>query len=180
MYVPAHVYTHALTRRRAHARPLIRTDKLLRMWVTGPCSPPSVRKRSRTLRCSPAASAREHTTSAFARRDHRALFGRIRAPRRGAPENSLTSPNERRQPPCFAYLDVASRRWGPGGSGRKTGGLLRGAAYAHAQWRRERAPAAAGSRSEANDADACVPWLLQPHPHVMLTNPGGGGIWPAR
>lgn len=31
----------------------------------------------------------------------------------------LTFPNYRQQPPCFAGLSVASRRWGPGGLGEK-------------------------------------------------------------
>lgn len=48
-------------------------------------------------------------------------------------ESTLTFPNDRQQPPCFAYLNVASRWWGPGGLGRKTGGLLHSTAYSHAQ-----------------------------------------------
>lgn len=48
-------------------------------------------------------------------------------------ESTPTFPNDRQQPPCFAYLNVASRWWGPGGLGRKTGGLLHSTAYSHAQ-----------------------------------------------
>lgn len=58
-------------------------------------------------------------------------------PRQSGPllciENPLTFPNDRQQPPCFAYLNVASRWWGPGGPGRKTGGLLHTTADRHAQ-----------------------------------------------
>ena len=54
----AHTYTHTDRDTRARSPTHTHRHRLLWMWVTGPCSPSSVRKQSRSLLCSPTASAR--------------------------------------------------------------------------------------------------------------------------
>lgn len=56
--VQAHTYTHKSRETRTLSPTRTHTHRLLWMWVTGPCSPSSVRKQSRSLLCSPTASAR--------------------------------------------------------------------------------------------------------------------------
>lgn len=53
-----HTHTHTGKDTRTRSPTLTHRHWLLQMWVTGPCSPSSVRKQSRSLLCSPTASAR--------------------------------------------------------------------------------------------------------------------------
>lgn len=117
-----YVHTHAHSAR-AHTDTHVKWDALTRsptrthrhwllwMWVTGPCSPSSVRKQSRSLLCSPTASARRKTT--FRHHNNRAFQPLLAS---NMHKIILTLPNIRQQPPCVAGCNVATRRRrGPGG-----------------------------------------------------------------
>ena len=58
VHTHTHTHWHSLTLTHTHTYTHTHTHWLLEMWVTGPCSPSSVRKQSRSLLCSPTASAR--------------------------------------------------------------------------------------------------------------------------
>lgn len=112
-----HTYTHWKGYTHTLAHSYTHTHRLLWMWVTGPCSPSSVRKQSRSLFCSPTASARLKKTQ-FDDYNGLAISQFKTTAAHLCALKTLTFPSKR-QPPCFAYLNVASRWWGPGGLGRK-------------------------------------------------------------
>ena len=136
-YPRVHTYTHTHTDKDTRTRSPTHTHRQTGCSECGSLGLALPQACGNSPEASSAVRLLPHATkkTPFTERDGRAIPPSITPAVFRPAFQTLTFPNCRPQPPCFAYLNVVSRWWGPGGLGRKTGGLLHITPYSHAQWR---------------------------------------------